>query len=436
MALGRLSDLFMEAGAFDQALRVTTRLFDKEPDPQFKLGHLLRIGRIQEQGLKDTHKASMAFRQAHEMAPMDLQAMEELCGFFMRQRDQRSLMVHLDRSVTAMRQKLMQDPFDPFPYQALFKIFGWRKAVDESLCAAETLEALGHADAEVLEFLRANKDRRNPAGSALADPAHDEALFQRSIPGGFRQVFQLLSDSFTKIFRGDLKARGLKRSDKLTSNQSVLRIAATQAQELGLTSYDVYTTSTAPTTLLVENTDPPAIIIGDRLLDRAAETEVKFLFGRCMWIIKKAMVLPTLKTPEEMELLVAGIVRQYAGDFQPPAADVGRLADYTRQVAKAIPRKIKMELMPFALECSGAAVDLRSLGVASLHSANRAGLLACGSVQGAITCLGKVHGQFVQQHGADLSAALRGNPEVEELLRYSVSEEYFAVRRSMSLDFI
>ena len=432
LALSRLSDLFLEAKVFDQALRVTTRLFDKETDAQRKLGHLLRIGRIQEVGLRDVHKASVAFRQAHEMAPMDLQAMEELCGFFIRQRDQRSLMVYLDQSITAMRQKLTQDPFDPFPYRALFKIFGWRKAVDECLCAAETLEALGHADAEITEFLRKNKDRRSSAGSALADSAHDEALFQPTIPGGFRQVFQLLSESFAKIFRGDLKARGLKRSDRL-SNQTVLRIAAAQAKEMGVTSYDVYNSSAAPTAMMVENTDPPAIIVGQQLLDGASEGEVKFLFSRCMWIIRKAMILPALRTPEELELLVAGIVRQYATDFQPAAADAGRLGDVTRQVAKAIPRKIKMELMPFALECSG--VELRSLGAAILHSANRAGLLASGSVLGAISCLGKVRGQFPQR-GGDLAAALRGNPEVEELLRYSVSNDYFAVRRSMNLDFM
>ena len=435
-ALSRLSDLFLEAGSHNQALQATSRLYEMDPDTQRKVGHLLRIARIHEEGFKDVHKASQAFRQASEMAPDDLRAMEELYGFFSRQRDQRSLMVHLDRSITAMRHKLQHDPFDPFPYTALFKIFNWRQTADECLCAGNTLAALGQASAEVQGFLHSQQSHAGSvAGAALADPQQDRVLFQRDIPGGFRQVFQLLSDSFSRIFRGDIRTWNVKRGDRLTrGDHPIVRAAAIMTQEMGIPSVEIYQTSARPVALAVENTDPPAIILGQQLVEGATEAEALFLVGRSLWIIRKAMILPTMRSPEELELLVAGVVRQYAPEFQPPNADGNRLAEFTRQVSKAIPRKLRQELMPFALECSGQSVDLRSLGAAVIHSANRAGLLACGSILAAVSCLGKTRGQVVPARGqGDLAAVLRGNVEVEELLRFSVSDAYFAARRAMGI---
>ncbi|MCK5797107.1 MAG: hypothetical protein KAI47_07990, partial [Deltaproteobacteria bacterium] len=166
-ALQRLSDLYLENLDFNEALEVTTRLHNLEEDPQRKVDHLLRIAKVQEDGLKNAHEAARAFRQALETVPSDLKAIGALCGFYARQGDQRSVMIHLDSSVATMAQRLERDPFETFAYRGLFRIFGWRKQPDACLCAAQALEALGDSGKDEREFRQAHIGGIGEPGSSL-----------------------------------------------------------------------------------------------------------------------------------------------------------------------------------------------------------------------------------------------------------------------------
>jgi tetratricopeptide (TPR) repeat protein len=432
-ALSRLSDLYLKTFDFKRALATTQQLHEKDPSPERKVDHMLRIAKIHEDGLKDSFQASVSYRGALDAAPSDLRAIGELCGFFARQGDQRSLMVHLDRSVATMRARLKHDPFETFAYQALFKIFGWRKAPDGSFCTAQILDCLGQAGPEEREFLETHRAGVGAPGSALADPEHDEWLFVRSVPGGFRQVFQLLAEPFTKLFPGDIRTHGASRADRVNSiDHPMRRIGDVLARDLGVNAYELYILRSNPTLLVVENTVPPAILIGSALCEDATEDEILFLMGRCLWMVRKAMILPSRLRPEDLEILVGGVVRQYSADFQPSDADLKALQEATRQVNRAIPKKLRQELMGFALECSGPTVELRTLGGAIVHTANRAGLLACRSIHAAMTSLRRIAGKLrTPQTPADRALSLRGNEEAEELLRFAVSDAHFELRRAM-----
>ncbi len=327
-ALNRLSDLYLASWDYKRALSTTTQLFEKEPDRARRIEHMLRIARIHEDGFKDAHQAAIAYRQALELAPTDLKSIGELCGFFARQSDQRSLMVHLDRSVAAMRARLRHDPFETFAFQALFKIFGWRKAPDGCLCAAQVLDAIGQIGPEEQEFLDSHLAAVGSPGSALCDPEHDEWLFHRSIPGGFRQVFQMLAEPFVREFAGNLRDHGVSRSDRIQDADHPLRRTGDSiARDVGVSAYDLYLSRSSPSLLVVENTSPPSIVVGSSLVEGSTEDELRFLLGRCLWMVRKSMILPSRLVPADLEILVAGVVRQYAPDFQPVEADLKMIQD-------------------------------------------------------------------------------------------------------------
>lgn len=433
-ALQRLSDLYLASWDYKRALSTTTQLFEKEPDRARRIEHMLRIARIHEDGFKDAHQAAIAFRQALELSPTDLKSIGELCGFFARQSDQRSLMVHLDRSVAAMRARLRHDPFEAFAYQALFKIFGWRKAPDGCLCTAQVLDAIGEIGAEEREFLDSHLAAVGSPGNALCDPEHDEWMFHRSIPGGFRQVFQMLAEPFVREFGGNLRDHGVTRSDRIQDADHPLRRTGDAiARDVGVSTYDLYLARSNPALLVVENTSPPSILVGSALIEGSTEEELQFIMGRCLWMIRKSMILPSRLLPADLEILVAGVVRQYAPDFQPVEADLRMIQDATRRVAKTIPRKLRQELMPFALECSGQNVDLRSLGGAVVHTANRAGLLASRSIHAALSVLRRIAGRQAPRSTSERVRSLRGNTEAEELIQFTVSDSHFELRRTMGV---
>jgi tetratricopeptide (TPR) repeat protein len=435
-ALDRLSKLYVKDLDHSRALATTTQLLEKETEKEARVQILLRIAKIHEDGLKDSHQAAIAYRQALEINPTDLDAIGEVIGFFVRQGDQRSLMIHLDRSVATMRGLLRHDPFNPFPFKALFKIYGWRKHDDGRFCASQALEALGHAEASERAFVDSHVAGVGAPGTALGDPEHDELMFHPSIPGGFRQVFRILADQFAKYHAGDIRAYGAGRSDRISDvDHPVRRIGDALAKDFGLSGgYEVYILKDRPTALVVENTTPPAVLIGKGLLHEVTESEIQFILGRSLWMISRAMILPAHLKREVLELLVAGIVRQYQPDYQPTDVDFKALQQATKRANKVIPRKLKQDLMPFALECSGAGLDLRALGASVVHSSNRVGLLTCRSIFAGLSVLARMSGTI----GLPVDAqgrvrALTENLEAAELLRFSVSDAYLDLRRAMHI---
>jgi hypothetical protein len=336
-------------------------------------------------------------------------------------------MVHLDTALSTMRERLTHDPFESFAAHAMFKIFGWRRSPDGALCAAQLLDALGQAGPEEIAFIDGHRAQMERPGGSLAGEAHDDLMFSRGIPGGFRQVFRLLEDSLSRFHPADLRRHGVSRADRVTNAHHPVRsIGDALSAHLGVDAYDLYIADHDPVALMVENTDPPSIIVGSNLIHNATEEEVHFLMGRCLWLIRKAMVLPARLMPRELEVLVAAAIRQYRPDFAPPNVDEEALKAASRHVAK-VSRKLRQTLMPFALECSGSGFDARAWGAAVVHSANRVGLLACRSTKAAFDALCRAAGQNSGE-GRPVDS-----PEAEELLRFSVSVEYLQLRRNLDI---
>lgn len=426
-ALIQLSRLHIEDQNFEQALTITQRLCEIETDRNQLVDHLLLMAKILEDGLRDSRRAAQAFRKAVEAAPSDLKAIGALCGFHARQGDQRSVTIHLDTALSTMRERLAHDPFEPFAAHAMFKIFGWRRSPDGVLCAAQLLDSLGHAGAEEIAFIDSHRAQMERPDASLASEAHDDLVFAGVLPGGFRQIFRLLEEPLSRSHRAELRSHGVSRADRLgNAHHPVRAIGDALAADFGVDSYDLYLVDHEPMALIVENTEPPSIIVGSSLMHNATEEEVHFLLGRCLWLIRKAMVLPARLVPRDLEVLLAAVIRLYRADFAPPGVDERALQMVSRQVSKAS-RKLRQTLMPFALECSGSGFDAQAWGAAVVHSANRAGLVACRSTKAAFDALCRAAGQ------ARADSRPIDNPEAEELLRFAVSAEYLQLRKNLGI---
>jgi hypothetical protein len=339
-------------------------------------------------------------------------------------------MVHLDRSVTNVRTQLVKDPFAAEAYQSLLKLFEWRRAPDQQGCAAAALTTIGAGGDREREILAAAGSNR-PRWDALKDPELDEILFPAAVNSGFRHSMRLLGSALGKLYREDLSAFGAGRGTRLPKSGHPLRDVANQiAAELGVAAFDVYVVTDRPGLLTVEPYDPPAIIVGAALAEGGSPAELAFIAGRCLKLIQSDMVLPAKLTPLQIQALVAGIVRQYQTDFEPREVPATELLERTKLVAKAMPRKVRSELMPFALGCAGIA-DFAQLKGDVGQVANMAGLLACGDLRAAVSVLLRMAGKDAGQ--ALLGQVARGLVEIEQLLRFAVSEEYFELRRRVGL---
>jgi len=429
-ALERLSAIHMKNEEWKGALAVTGRLVETETNPERRIEHLITLSQILEGGYRDPRRAREALLKAVEMDPRSLRAVGELATFYGRQKDRRSLMVHLDRSVTNVRSQLAADPFQGQAYQSLLKLFEWRRAPDQQACAAAALTAIGEGGDREREIL-ATVGRSRPRWDAMKDPELDEVLYPPSINSGFRHTMRLLGGFLGKPYRDDLSTYGANRGTRVPKSGHPLRDVANQiAAELGVTGFDLHVVSDRPGVLVVEPYDPPAIIVGSALVEGASPAELTFIVGRCMKMIQANMALPAKLQPNQLQALVAGIVRQYQPDFEPTDISPAELLERTKLVGKATPRKVKAELMPFALGCAGIS-DYAQLSRDIARVANMSGLLACGDLGAAVTVLLRMAGKT--PGSKKLGKLAKGLVEIEQMLQFAVSEEYFELRRRVGL---
>lgn len=431
--LERLSQLSLRQGDWQSALGATDRLLRYPADAARALELTHRMARIYEEGLGDPRHAEETYRRAVEQHPTDLTAILALTEFYQRRRDTMALRVHLDRTAGAMRTRLLRDAFDVEAYRVLHRVLGWRGARDASGAAAAALVLIGVADGDEQAAAEAARLHSPPSIAPLADLAADDALFHRSLPSGFRQIFNLLGSILQKRFGSDLRRYGVGKNERLPRTGSGAREVAGQLGiQLGVGDVEVYVSAMHPTVLAVEPGSPPQVVVGASLLEGAQAPELRFLMARALKLYRSGCALPARMTDLELGVLMGAIVRQFQPDFAPAGVDPAALADEAQRLNRLIPKNTRNDLAPFAIECVQVAMNPAGIAAGLAHTGNRVGLLAAGDVTAGVHILSRRAGLDPRAAGpGGLTRHLRGQPEVEELLRFAVSDDYLELRRQL-----
>src|SRR5262249_30820059 len=141
---------------------------------------------------------------------------------------------------------------------------------------------------------------------------------------------------------------------------------------------------------------------------------LRFAAARTIKLAQAAMDIPARLTPDQLGVLLAAVIRQYDPTFTPASLPVGAIAEETQLMGRLIAKRLRDEVVPFASELTGHAFDHQALWLGVQHTGNRAGLLAAGSAIASLGVLVRAGGHSDLQHA-------RGNPMVEELIRFAVS---------------
>ena len=114
------------------------------------------------------------------------------------------------------------------------------------------------------------------------------------------------------------------------------------------------------------------------------------------------------------------------------------MAPEAARAERAIPRKLKPQLMPFAVESAGP-FDLPALHSAVRDGANAVGLLAAADLPVALSVILEIAGTIVARRPRAPAAPVRGsrspplgaNPEAMNLLRFAVSDDHDDLARAL-----
>jgi hypothetical protein len=257
----------------------------------------------------------------------------------------------------------------------------------------------------------------------------DDVLYPPRLAPGFRALFKLLQEPLGKLYGSDTKrilALGVDKREKLPrSGHPVRELANRIAAELGVGEFELYLTAAqgkddegrAVPLYTIEPTEPPSLIISNALLEGSGVTEAerRFFLSGLLKLLQSQLVLPLRLLPDDLGVLVGGLVRQYVPDYAPLGFAEKRIVNEAQRQKRAIPGRLQPQVLPYAMECASATLDFEGIADTLIMASHQAGLLLTGSVTSAVTALRK------KGAGAER--------QIDELLRFAVSDECAELQR-------
>jgi hypothetical protein len=327
-------------------------------------------------------------------------------------------------AVEEHRRFIAEDPARHESWRALFELFHAAQMHDRAFVVAG-----------VLRFLRAS------------DPAMDGAFYTANAQGMPRATFHALAPSEWLAVRHPaergplsnvlaLVGDALAEPAGIAPNRDKTRAAEPLCRLFGELCVNV---GVEPLTLRrggdgaelwIDPGEPPAVRAGAGLAERHSVPEQRFVFARAAARIRARSGIASRLEPSTLGEVVAAAVRQvvpdYDGTGRPPSALV-------KAVARALPRRLRkaLEEPARALALAGRQ-DVAAWQAALAATADRVGLLFAPDVPAALG-LALAQGGSGASSEAEVAAAVRARPDLQQLLAFTISDEYLRLRQRLRL---
>ncbi|MDB4953107.1 MAG: Tetratricopeptide 2 repeat protein, partial [Myxococcales bacterium] len=426
--------------AQERAYRDMIKRLPQNPTPtlhKLRVGLLDGLGEIYRSRLKHYQSATQAFELSQQLDPRNELRADGT--------DRAEILAELylvagpdytDKAVEQHMRMLRNEPFKYDSYKALRKIYMDSHQYDKTWCVCNTLAFLKKADPDELQFYEQYKPRGLVKAKNMMSPdtwgkmVHpDENRYISAIFGACWQGVAAMKAFPHKDF-------GIKRKDKRQLQGDPLMFSKLfyyVAQVLNVPLPEVF---------LVEDNKPadiqlanciekaelcPSFVVRPHLLQGKNEREVAFLSARRLTFMRPEYYLKMLlPTNTELKVVVLAAIVMVQPRFPVPPDTVQLVQQYVPEMQKRMP--------PHALEQLGAVVqrfiqaapeiNLAKWGHAADAVSHRAGFVVCGDLEVAARM---VSAEPVSVGGPQVK------DKIKELVLYSISEEFFAVRAQMGL---
>ena len=343
---------------------------------------------------------------------------------------------HADKAIEQHARMLRREPFKYDSYKALSRIYMDTNQYDKRWCLCSTLAFLKKADPDELHFYESYKPRGLVKAKNMMSPTSWGKLAHADENRYISAIFAACWQGVAAMKAFPHKDFGVKREDRRQLAGDPLmfsRLFLYAAQILNVQLPDVYVMDDdkAAEIQLANAIDRselcPSFVVRPHLLQGKSEREIAFLSARRLAFMRPEYYLRML-LPTNTELMV--VVLSAMAMLQPRFPVPPNMAATVQQYLP----KMQKRMSPHALEQLGVvvqrfvdgapAIDLAKWGHAVDAVSHRAGFLVCGDLATSARMIAA-------------EPAVIGGPSVKDKLKqlvlFSISEEYFAVRAQMGL---
>jgi tetratricopeptide (TPR) repeat protein len=263
--------------------------------------------------------------------------------------------------------------------------------------------------------------------NALRTIAMNGAL---STPGA--DLMTILTPGMAKLHPANLESLGLSKRDRVPprSPHAMRLIVDELAATFSIEEYDLYEHMLPEPLVAVEATDPPAIVISERVAT-LPETMQVFLLGHAFSSLSGNCYPVEKLSAKAVERLLTAAAHSVVPSFSGNAESVRDLDDYAQQIHKAIPRKSRKQKEELARRyVASPCTDFASWTGAVRQTTLRAALLLTDDLVTSIDLIRQSDKELKAMSGKLL---VQRSEMIADLLRFWMSDRAMAFRRRAGL---
>ena len=338
-------------------------------------------------------------------------------------------------ALESYRTLLARDAMNVDAYRAMYNVFLTQQTYDQAWCVASVLAFLKRANEEELRFYEDWRPQDIPKVSGRLDnELWLKSLFHAEEDLYIGKIFEATALAALKARIADLQSKKELpvlpeqfKQDPQTSTISFARAFWWAGEVLGIRAPALYARSDLPGGLIAVANEPPASIAAQGVLQGLSALERAFVAGQHLAMYRGEHYIKTLfPTVTELTVLLFAAIKIVAPQTPAPK-------EFTQQ-AQATAQSLNKYLQPMQREQlkvivnrfikEGARANIKRWAQAVETTAARAGLLVAGDLEVAKKIIASQ-----PQIPGDLSPQDR----IKELMMFSVSDNYFALRAQLGI---
>ena len=424
-ALIRLSELGEKVQDWKTAINACERLIKTARNSVAKIRHLHRAGRIYHEGFQDRVRAERCYRIALELDPGHPEVLSQFVSYFRKIGDLDGMRVQLGRMCLMMRKQLATHPLHGPSYAVLAKALQFVSDSGRLEAAAGAWNAAQMADRLGVEWGSDRTWIKQPdliRSFVVGNDDVDDVLFSSEVPYALRQILSRLGSRLNKEIGVDLRPYEVKRSQRLRdAKNSIVKVMGRVAKVMKQPQPEVYISTQYPTVLACEATEPVSIIIGSDIAELCDSSALRFIAGRYLFLAASNLIGVAKISSEDLGVLLTVVLRHFRKGFSPQNVDLESVREQKQRMRRLVSRGLSDELRLFAAAIAVPSFDPNLIWRGIQETADRAGLVACGSIGTALDVLAIAHEYVDLPHAAS-------DPMVTSLLRFSIGDDYIRLR--------
>ncbi len=407
--------------------RMIRRVSEKNP---IIVDLLHSLGEIYRSRLKHYKSAIQAFELAQKLDPSKPERGEILAELYVLAGSD-----FADKAIEQHMAMLRNDPFKYDSYKALRSIYMDTKQYDKTWCVCNALAFLKKADASEMQFY----DQYRPRGFVKAKNRITGDVWRKIYhPDENRYIgaiLQAIWQGAASRKGGTHKQFGLKRKERLQLESDQLlfsKVFYYVAQVIDLPVPDVYLRDDQPDEMMLANCLEkgvlyPSILVRKDTLRNRTEQEVAFVSARMLSFMRPDHYLKlALQTKTELKTALLSAIVLVKPDFPVPPEMQMYVQQYLPEMQSRISPQAMEQLSAMVNRFLKAAprVDMATWGHAVEATGHRVGFILSGDLE--------TSARLVSAEPPELGGP-QPKDKIKELVLYSVSEDYFAVREHLKL---